>query len=143
MGRYSSHQSCEIDYVYDEFKAYKVDHSPKYLHTRHFGSLTFKQSYLIFTMSIVAESLTNGFGPLPRLGDILGRKITHHVEADDMSVWDKGIFLNELLKQGIVLNTSDNGSVNGSLAASRGLRQGTYRGTRLALTEIYSLIEEA
>lgn len=93
-------------------------------------------------MSIVAESLTNGFGPLPRLGDVLRRDITHDIEEDDMSVWDKGIFINELLKQGIVLNTNENGAVDGSLAASRGLRQGTYRGTRLALTEIYSLIEE-
>ena len=94
-------------------------------------------------MSIVAESLTNGFGPLPELGDILGRDITYDVEEDDMTVWDKGIFINELLKQGIVLKTSDSGTVDGSLAATRGLRQGTYKGTRLALTEIYSLIEEA
>lgn len=94
-------------------------------------------------MSIIAESLTNGFGPLPRLENILGKEIIHHVEEDDMSVWDKGIFINELLKQGIVLNTSENGTVDGSLAASRGLRQGTYKGTRLALTEIYSLTEEA
>ncbi|KAF2626469.1 lipoxygenase 1 [Macroventuria anomochaeta] len=94
-------------------------------------------------MSIVAESLTNGFGPLPRLGDILRRDITYDVEEDDMTVWDKGIFINELLKQGIVLKTSDPGTVDGSLAATRGLRQGTYKGTRLALTEIYSLVEEA
>ncbi|KAF3037682.1 hypothetical protein E8E12_007729 [Didymella heteroderae] len=94
-------------------------------------------------MSIVANSLANGFGPLPRLGDILGKKITHNVEEDPLEVWDKGIFINELMKQGIVFNTGDNGSVDGSLAANRGLRQGTYRGTRLALTEIYSLIEEA
>jgi hypothetical protein len=94
-------------------------------------------------MSIVATSLANGFGPLPKLGDILGRKITHDVEEEDLDVWDKGIFINELLKQGIVFNTSENGSVDGTLAASRGLRQGTYRGTRLALTEIYNLIEEA
>ncbi|OSS47641.1 hypothetical protein B5807_07201 [Epicoccum nigrum] len=94
-------------------------------------------------MSIVAESLTNGFGPMPRLGDILMKDITHKVEDDDMTVWDKGIFISELLKQGIVLNTDGTGAVDGSLAAARGLRQGTYRGTRLALTEIYSLIEDA
>ena len=94
-------------------------------------------------MSVVAESLTNGFGPMPRLGDILTRDITHNVEDDEMTVWDKGIFINELLKQGIVLNTYGSGAIDGSLATARGLRQGTYRGTRLALTEIYSLIEEA
>jgi hypothetical protein len=94
-------------------------------------------------MSVVAESLTNGFGPMPRLGDILTKDITHNVEDDEMTVWDKGIFINELLKQGIVLNTDGSGAVDGSLAAERGLRQGTYRGTRLALTEIYSLIEDA
>jgi len=94
-------------------------------------------------MSIIAESLTNGFGPLPQLGDILSGDITHDVEEDDMSVWDKGIFLNELLKQGIVLKTDNQGHVDGSLTATRGLQQGTYRGTRMALTELYSLIEEA
>ncbi|KAJ4985905.1 lipoxygenase 1 [Stagonosporopsis vannaccii] len=94
-------------------------------------------------MSIIAESLTNGFGTLPQLGDILRSDITHDVEEDDMSVWDKGIFLNELLKQGIVLRTDDSGAVDGGLTATRGLKQGTYRGTRLALTELYSLIEEA
>lgn len=94
-------------------------------------------------MSVVAESLANGFGPLPQLGDILSSDITHDVEEDDMSVWDKGIFLNELLKQGIALKTNGQGAVDGGLTATRGLKQGTYRGTRLALTEIYSLIEEA
>lgn len=67
----------------------------------------------------------------------------HDIEENEMVVWDKGVFLNELLKQGIVINTSDNGFVDGSLAASRGLRQGTYKGTRMALTELYSLVEEA
>lgn len=94
-------------------------------------------------MSIISESLTNGFGPLPRLGDILGSNIAHDVEEDNLNLWDKGIFLTELLKQKIVLNTSKTGSIDGSLAASRGLRQGTYGGTRLALTEMYSLVEEA
>jgi hypothetical protein len=94
-------------------------------------------------MSIVAESLTNGFGPLPRLGDILKSEIIHNVEEDNMIVWDKGIFLNELLKQGIALETNGNGTVDGNFVAKRALKQGTYKGTQLALTEIYSLIEEA
>ena len=88
-------------------------------------------------MSITSKSLINGFGPLPKLGDILGKDVSYDVEEDDMSVWDKGVFINELLKQGIVLGTSD------SLAAVKGLQHGTYRGTRLALTELYSLIEDA
>ncbi|KAH6612136.1 lipoxygenase 1 [Boeremia exigua] len=94
-------------------------------------------------MSVFAQSLSNGFGPLPRLGDILGRDIVHDIEDDDLNVWDKGIFINELLKQGIALRTGDNGEVGSRLAARRGLAQGTYRGTRMALTELYSLIEEA
>lgn len=94
-------------------------------------------------MSIVAESLTDGFGPLPSLGDILRSQIAHKVDEDDMVVWDKGIFLSELLKQGIVLETNGNSTVDGNFVAKRALKQGTYKGTRLALTEIYSLVEEA
>ena len=94
-------------------------------------------------MSIVADSLSNGFGPLPGLGDTLGKKIKHDIEEDVLDVWNKGVFLNELLKQNIIFKTGNNGGVKGSLAASRGLKQGTYKGTRLVLTELYSLIEEA
>lgn len=111
-----------------------------------FNSLAFTysyQSYSVITMSIVADSLSNGFGLLPGLDDVLGKKIKHDVEEDVLDVWDKGVFLNELLKQNIVFKTGNNGSVKDCLASSRGLKQGTYRGTRLALTELYSLIEEA
>jgi hypothetical protein len=94
-------------------------------------------------MSVVAKSLTNGFGPLPELSDVLKRKIKYNVEDDDMVVWDKGIFLNELHRQGIVFKTNEDGTVDGTLATGRGLRKGTYKGTRMALTEIYNLIEEA
>lgn len=94
-------------------------------------------------MSTIAEFLTDGFGTLPRLEDILRSDITHDVGIDDMSVWDKGTFISELLKQGIVLRTDEHGGLDGSLNTTKGLKQGTYRGTRMALTEIYSLIEEA
>ncbi|KAJ4312486.1 hypothetical protein N0V94_007417 [Neodidymelliopsis sp. IMI 364377] len=94
-------------------------------------------------MSVVAKALTNGFGPLPELSEVLKRKIKYNVEDDDMVVWDKGIFLNELHRQGIVFKTNKDGIVDGTLAAGRGLRKGTYKGTRMALTEIYNLIEEA
>ena len=60
-----------------------------------------------------------------------------------MVVWDKGVFLNELQKQGLVLSTSTDGAVNGDLVANKGLRKGTYKGTQMALTEIYSLVEVA
>ncbi|KAF2820291.1 Lipoxygenase [Ophiobolus disseminans] len=80
---------------------------------------------------------------IPSLGDILSDKINHDVEADLMSVWDKGVFLNELFQQGIVLSAGNNGVVDGSLAATEGLTIGTYQGTRMALTEVYKLIEEA
>lgn len=94
-------------------------------------------------MSVIAKPFTNGFGLLPNLGEVLKRKIKYHVEEDDMIVWDKGVFLNELQKQGIVLATHNGGALNGSLAVSTGLKKGTYKGTRMALTEIYSLLEEA
>jgi hypothetical protein len=94
-------------------------------------------------MSVVAELMTDGRSPLPQLGDILNREIRYDVEEDNMVVWDKGVFLNELQRQGIVLATNSNGSLDGSVAANAGLKQGTYKGTQMALTEIYSLVEEA
>ena len=85
--------------------------------------------------------------PPGRLGDqlnkILKGGIKYHVEDDPMVVWDKGVFLNELQKQGIVLSTNDNGAIDGNLEAKRGLTKGTFKGTSMALTEIYSLIEDA
>lgn len=94
-------------------------------------------------MSVVAKQLTNGASHLPKLGDILKRKMKYDVEDDDMIVWDKGVFLNELQRQGITFKTNLDGTVSGRLAAGTGLKKGTYTGTRMALTEIYSLIEEA
>lgn len=60
-----------------------------------------------------------------------------------MQVWDKGVFINELLKQGIALSTNENGTIDGGLVADKGLQKGSYMGTRLALTEIYSILEDA
>ena len=77
------------------------------------------------------------------LDEILNGEIKYDVEKDDMVVWDKGVFLNELQKQGLVLSTSTDGAVNGDLVADTGLTKGTYKGTQMALTEVYSLIEEA
>lgn len=94
-------------------------------------------------MSVITEQLTNGSRHLPSLGDILTRKIKYDVEDDEMSVWDKGVFLNELQKQGIVFKTNNDGTISSGLAAGTGLKTGTYMGTRMALTEIYSLLEEA
>lgn len=94
-------------------------------------------------MSVVTEQRTNGSSHLPSLGDILMRKIKYDVEEDDMIVWDKGVFLNELQKQGIVFTTNNDGTISSGLAAGTGLKKGTYKGTRMALTEIYNLIEEA
>lgn len=94
-------------------------------------------------MSIAVQSPPNVMGKVPSLDDILNDNINHHVENDPMVVWDKGIFLNELQRQGIVLDTSKNGAINGGLAAYTGLKRGTYKGTQMALTELYSLIEEA
>ena len=81
--------------------------------------------------------------PPRSLDGILHGEIKHDVEKDLMVVWDKGVFLNELQKQHLVLRTNTDGAVDGNLAADTGLKKGTYKGTQLALTEIYSLIEEA
>ncbi|KAL6921066.1 hypothetical protein FSST1_005092 [Fusarium sambucinum] len=67
----------------------------------------------------------------------------HNIEHDPLQVWDKGVFLNELLKQGIALSTNEYGTLDGDLVADEGLKKGTYKGTRLALTEIYSILEDA
>ncbi len=94
-------------------------------------------------MSIAAPSLQTPHDVRDKLRDILNGGIKHDVEKHLMTVWDRGVFLNELHKQGIVLRTGIDGAVDGGLAAKKGLTQGTYAGTRMALTEIYSLIEEA
>jgi hypothetical protein len=94
-------------------------------------------------MSVAIPRPLNDSGGIPSLDDILKDKINHDVEGDEMVVWDKGVFLNELHRQGIVLATSKSGAINGGLAARTGLKQGTYKGTQLALTEIYNLIEQA
>ncbi|KAH8160027.1 hypothetical protein CIB48_g8216 [Xylaria polymorpha] len=78
-----------------------------------------------------------------KLRDVLNGGIKHDVEEHQMTVWDRGVFLNELHRQGIVLRTGNDGAIDGRLAAKKGLTKGTYAGTRMALTEIYSLIEEA
>lgn len=92
-------------------------------------------------MSVLAH--WKGDHALPKLDDILKSKLTHDVDKDPMVVWDKGVFLNELLKQGIAFKTSAGGGTNGGLATNSQLKKGTYKGTQLALTELYSMIEEA
>ncbi|KAM5343366.1 hypothetical protein ACJ41O_011903 [Fusarium nematophilum] len=75
-----------------------------------------------------------------KLDEILNSGINHDVDSAPMKVWDKGVFLNELQRQGIVLSTEN---PDGGLVADRGLRKGTYKGTQLALTEMYSIVEES
>ncbi|KAI1159610.1 lipoxygenase [Nemania serpens] len=94
-------------------------------------------------MSVAAPSLPTAHDVKNKLRDILKGGIKHDVEEHLMTVWDRGVFLSELHKQGIVLRTGINGAADGRLAAKKGLTQGTYTGTRMALTEIYSLVEEA
>ncbi|KAI1413994.1 lipoxygenase [Hypoxylon sp. FL1857] len=96
-------------------------------------------------MSVAACSPPNVVGS--KLNEILQNslsdEINHRIEDDPMIVWDKGVFLNELHRQGIVLSTGKDGAIDGSIEADMGLRKGTYQGTQMALTEMYSLIEEA
>jgi hypothetical protein len=81
--------------------------------------------------------------PIPNVHDVLKPGINHNIDDDPLSFWDRGVFLNELLKQGIVLAATKDGGIDGDLVAKKGLKTGTYKGTRMALTELYSLIEEA
>ncbi|KAI1052890.1 hypothetical protein LB506_010100 [Fusarium annulatum] len=81
--------------------------------------------------------------PQLTLDEILNSKVNYAVEDDPLEVWDKGVFLNELLRQGIVLSTDKTGALDGKLVARKGLQTGTYMGTRLALTELYKILEEA
>lgn len=103
------------------------------------------QNQLAVTMSIAPLSLlpTIIHDVKDKLRDVLNGGIKHDVEEHQMTVWDRGVFLNELHRQGIVLRTGNDGAIDGRLAAKKGLTKGTYAGTRMALTEIYSLIEEA
>jgi hypothetical protein len=63
-------------------------------------------------------------GILPRLKDILRDGISHRVEDDRLDAWDKGVFLNELLRQGIALSTNDVGAIDGGIVAKKGLTKG-------------------
>ncbi|KAI0837576.1 lipoxygenase [Hypoxylon sp. FL0890] len=96
-------------------------------------------------MSVAIQLPSNAAGS--KLDDILQNSLSdgieHRVDEDPMIVWDKGVFLNELHKQGIVLSTSNDGAIDGGLEGNTGFKKGTYKGTQMALTEIYSLIEEA
>lgn len=86
---------------------------------------------------------TIGIEPIPNVHDVLKQGINHNIDDDPLSLWDRGVFLNELFKQGIVLGATKDGGIDGGLVAKKGLTTGTYKGTRMALTELYSLIEEA
>lgn len=91
-------------------------------------------------MSAVASHVVP---PRSKLDSILSSGLEHNIDHDPLEVWDKGVFLNELLKQGIALSTNENGTLDGELVADEGLKKGSYKGTRLALTEIYSILEDA
>jgi hypothetical protein len=80
---------------------------------------------------------------LPTLSDILKKDNIHLVEKDAMEVWDKGVFMNELHRQGILASANGKTATNGGLVAKEGLTTGSYKGTQMALTEIYSMIEES
>lgn len=82
-------------------------------------------------------------GPVPALGDILKSKIKFDVEDKSMDVWDKGVLLNELQRQDLVLKVDDQGAANGGLVSKRKLKKGTFKGTQLAMKEIYKMAGEA
>ncbi|KAM0238875.1 hypothetical protein ACHAP5_008564 [Fusarium lateritium] len=76
------------------------------------------------------------------LDEILNAEVNFKLEEEPLKVWDRGVFLNELLKQGLVLSTDKTGAPGGQVVAGTGLQKGTYMGTRLALTALYSILEE-
>ena len=94
-------------------------------------------------MSVEIQYPPNVVRGTPTVHDILNHMPRKDVEDDLMVVWDKGVFLNELTRQGIVFGIGEGGTVSGDLTATAGLQKGTFRGTQMALTEIYSLLEEA
>ncbi|KAH7018034.1 lipoxygenase 1 [Microdochium trichocladiopsis] len=78
-----------------------------------------------------------------KLDAILRDSNDSRVLQDDLNVFDKGLFLAELKRQGVAFSTDNNGNVDGSLVANRGLRTGTYKGTKLAALELYKLYDDA
>lgn len=84
----------------------------------------------------------SGLDPAGKLNKVLNAGIKYPVNDTTLGIWDKGVFLNELQRQDIVLSTGQNGSANDNLVAKRGVRKGTYKGTQLAMTEMYSIIED-
>ena len=80
---------------------------------------------------------------VPKLNEILQVEPKSNVEDDPVVALDKGVFFNELLKQGLTLSNEDNDADGIELVAKSGLQTGTYQGTQMALTEMYSLLEEA
>ena len=79
----------------------------------------------------------------PSLDALLRSPTSYKVEDDPMRVWDKGVFLNELLRLGLALSQDSNETVSSSLVKKTPLQKGTYKGTKMALTELYSWLEEA
>ncbi|KXJ86478.1 lipoxygenase 1 [Microdochium bolleyi] len=78
-----------------------------------------------------------------KLASILKNSNDQRVQQDDLTVFDKGLFLAELKRQKIALKTNKDGSTSDSFLAKRALSQGTYKGTRLAGLELYKCFEEA
>ncbi|KAM0320654.1 hypothetical protein ACHAPQ_009853 [Fusarium lateritium] len=76
------------------------------------------------------------------LDEILNSEVNFKLDEEPLKVWDRGVFLDELLRQGLVLNTDKTGALDGQFVADKGLQKGTYMGTRLALTELYSIVAE-
>jgi len=75
---------------------------------------------------------------------ILHPSNTERVKQDELTVFDKGLFLAELRRQGIAFASTagrPNG-LGGSLQAKCGLSTGTYKGTKMAGLELYKLFEE-
>jgi hypothetical protein len=90
----------------------------------------------------VVTHVSGHINQIPTLSDILKSKLNHNVDEDEMVVWDKGVFMIELHRQGFMIDNSK-GSADGQVVARKGLQQGTYQGTRMALTEVYSMMEES
>ncbi|OAL18399.1 hypothetical protein AYO22_10719 [Fonsecaea multimorphosa] len=80
-------------------------------------------------MPVEVQQPPNVTGGTPTLDDILNGMPRQDVEDDPMV--------------GLVLSTNNDGAVNCELAVTVGFKKGTFKGTQMALTEIYSLLEDA
>jgi hypothetical protein len=87
--------------------------------------------------------MTADVQPPPNWDKILNGPNNHDISDEQLAQWDRGVFINELHKQGLVFQTAKDGTAENKLDTNKGLAKGTYQGTLKALTGLYGMVEEA